>query len=126
MRRIYLRIYYCSWVDTSAGGLLVLGGTICPVVSASILTWFIRYVYICIWKSPFRNNTIYQKVAGIFRQIIIKCYKCGHRNVLSKRQVWMSILHIINLKKKIMDTGSWIFFNKKLILDYYLFVATKA
>ena len=22
-------------------------------------------------------------------------------------------------KKKIMDTGSWIFFNKKLILDYY-------
>ena len=27
--------------------------------------------------------------------------KCGHRNVLSKRQVWMSIFHIINLKKKI-------------------------
>ena len=26
--------------------------------------------------------------------------KCGHRNVLSKRQVWMSIFHIINLKKK--------------------------
>jgi hypothetical protein len=23
-------------------------------------------------------------------------------------------------KKKFMDTGSWIFFNKKLILDYYL------
>jgi len=22
-------------------------------------------------------------------------YKCGHRNVLSKRQVWMSIFHII-------------------------------
>jgi hypothetical protein len=31
--------------------------------------------------------------------------KCGHRNVLSKRQVWMSIFHIINFKKKIMDTG---------------------
>jgi hypothetical protein len=47
-------------------------------------------------------------------------YKCGHRNVLSKRQVWMSIFHIINFKKKkFMDTGSWIFFNKKLILDYY-------
>ena len=29
-------------------------------------------------------------------------YKCGHRNVLSKRQVWMSIFHIINfnIKKK--------------------------
>jgi hypothetical protein len=38
----------------------------------------------------------------------------------SKRQVWMSIFHIINLKKKkILDTGSCIFFNKKLILDYY-------
>ena len=46
-------------------------------------------------------------------------YKCGHRNVLSKRQVWVSIFHIINFKKKIMDTGSWICFNKKLILDYY-------
>jgi hypothetical protein len=41
-------------------------------------------------------------------------------NVLSKRQVWMSIFHIINLsKKKIMDTGVLNFFNKKLILDYY-------
>jgi hypothetical protein len=27
--------------------------------------------------------------------------KCGHSNVLSKRQVWMSIFHIINFKKKI-------------------------
>jgi hypothetical protein len=45
-----------------------------------------------------------------------KLNKCGHRKVLSKRQMWMSIFHIINLKKKIMDTG---FFNKKLILDYY-------
>ena len=40
--------------------------------------------------------------------------KCGHRNVLSKRQVWMSISHIINFKK----TGVLDFFNKKLILDY--------
>ena len=46
-------------------------------------------------------------------------YKCGHRNVLSKRQVWMSIFQIINLKKKSWEQGSWIFFNKKLILDYY-------
>ena len=26
---------------------------------------------------------------------------------------------LLTLKKKFMDTGSWIFFNKKLILDYY-------
>jgi hypothetical protein len=48
--------------------------------------------------------------------------KCGHRNVLSKRQVWMSIFHIINFKKKkFMDTvlPPGFFFNKKLILDYY-------
>jgi hypothetical protein len=48
------------------------------------------------------------------------CCKCRHRNVLSKRQVWMSIFHIINFKKKNSWTqGSWIFVNKKLILDYY-------
>jgi hypothetical protein len=37
--------------------------------------------------------------------------KCGHRNVLSKRQVWMSIFHIINFKKiiKKWTQGSWIF-----------------
>ena len=38
----------------------------------------------------------------------------------SKRQVWMSIFHIINLKKnQFMDTGVLDSFNKKLILDYY-------
>ena len=38
--------------------------------------------------------------------ILFHIYKCGHRNVLSKRQVWMSIFHIINFKKKqFMDTG---------------------
>jgi hypothetical protein len=32
--------------------------------------------------------------------------KCGHINVLSKRQVWMSIFHIITFEKsKFMDTG---------------------
>ena len=47
--------------------------------------------------------------------------KCGHRNVLSKRQVLMSIFHIINFKKKpnFMDTGVLDFFDKKVILDYY-------
>jgi hypothetical protein len=47
--------------------------------------------------------------------------KCGHRNVLSKWQVWMSIFHIINFKlKKIHGhRGPGFFFNKKVILDNY-------
>jgi hypothetical protein len=58
----------------------------------------------------------------------LQCYnflllvnKCGHRNVLSKRQVWMSIFHIINFKKK-KNHGHRVldfFLIKKLILDYY-------
>ena len=36
--------------------------------------------------------------------------KCGHRNVLSKRQVWMSIFHIINLKKTNHGHGGHGFF----------------
>jgi hypothetical protein len=42
----YLRLYYYHWVDTSAGGLLVSEGTILPVVSFSVLTCFIRYIFI--------------------------------------------------------------------------------
>ena len=55
--------------------------------------------------------------------LVLFCYinKCGPRKVLFKRQVWMSIFHIINFKKeKFMDTGGpGFFFNKKIILDYY-------
>ena len=32
----YLRLHYYHWIDTSAGGLVVLEGIICPVVSVSI------------------------------------------------------------------------------------------
>jgi hypothetical protein len=39
-----LRFYYYHWVDTSAGVLLVPEGIIRTVVSASALTWFIRYI----------------------------------------------------------------------------------
>ena len=47
-------------------------------------------------------------------------YKCGHRNVLSKWQVWMSIFNIINLKiKKTRGHRGPGLFNKKLIMDYY-------
>ena len=37
--------FFYHWVDTSAGGLLVLEGIIRPVISASALTWFIKYIY---------------------------------------------------------------------------------
>ena len=40
----YLRFYFYSWVDTSAGRLLVPVDITCPVVSGSALTWFIRYI----------------------------------------------------------------------------------
>ena len=46
--------------------------------------------------------SIYRYINFIFSFVNTFVYKCGHRNVLSKRQVWMSIFH-----------------NKKLILDYY-------
>jgi len=43
---ICLHFYYYHWVGTSAGRLLVPNGIIRPVVSASTLTWFIRYIFI--------------------------------------------------------------------------------
>jgi hypothetical protein len=55
--------------------------------------------------------------------LFCKQNKCGHRNVLSKRQVWMSIFHIINFKKKNSWTqGSWIFLIKNLSWINILFV----
>jgi hypothetical protein len=42
---IYLRFNYYHWVDTSAGGLLVPGSIIRPVVSGLALTWFTKYIY---------------------------------------------------------------------------------
>ena len=52
----YLRFYYYHRVDTSAGGLLDPECIICPVVSASALSWFITYVYF--WNLHFLNNVI--------------------------------------------------------------------
>ena len=42
---LYLRFYFYHWTDTSAGGLLVSEGIVRPVVSTSILTWFIICFY---------------------------------------------------------------------------------
>ena len=51
------RYYVC--IPTSAGGLLVSYGNTRPVVSASALTWFIRYIYD--WNLQFLNNVIINK-----------------------------------------------------------------
>jgi hypothetical protein len=40
----------------NSGGLLVSEIIICPVVSVSALTWFIRYMYH--WNLQFLNNVI--------------------------------------------------------------------
>jgi hypothetical protein len=46
-------------------------------------------------------NVVFHFIAILKRQKLFLIHnKCGHRNVLSKRQVWMSIFHIINFKKK--------------------------
>ena len=60
---------------------------------------------------------------GNSQHFFFDCNKCGHRNVLSKTQVWMSIFHIINLKKKKKNHGhrgpGFFFLIKKRILDYH-------
>ena len=55
----YLRFYYYHCMDTSVGDLLVPEGIICPVGSASALTWFITYIYY--WNLQFLNNVIINK-----------------------------------------------------------------
>ena len=52
--------YHC--VDISTGGILVPEGIIRPVVSASELTWFIRYIYY--WNLQFLNNAIFNQTKG--------------------------------------------------------------
>ena len=65
--------------------------------------------YICVEGIYFTSvSTHLYWIWALFLQrgLFLSIYKCGHRNVLSKRQVWISIFHIINFKrKKIVDTG---------------------
>jgi hypothetical protein len=65
-----------------------------------------QYIQIAIMKIVHKADTNVLKfplvqITGKYVKIFIFLInKCGHRNVLSKRQVWMSIFHIINFKKK--------------------------
>ena len=100
-------ITFMSWGGGEGGSVhIIISKPIWIVILFSLLV-FDRY-----------SCNMYLSVACQYK-LFLNYNKCGHRNVLSKRQVWMSIFHIINFKKKILDTGSWNFFNKKLILDYY-------
>ena len=61
-------------------------------------------ILICrrVYFYPYEYNEVDGKVKiNGFRNIFYFYeYKCGHKNVLSKWQVWKSIFHIINFKKK--------------------------
>ena len=95
----------------------------CPVDSSKYYTHQRhRYVqYLCTNLISANYLFVYCLLHLCIRMFFCNINKCGHRNVLSKRQVWISIFHIINFKKKkIMDTGVLdFFFIKKIILDYY-------
>ena len=72
----YLRFYYYHWVHTSAGGLLVPDGIIRPVVSASALTWFIRYIYY--WNLEFLNNVIIHKTKALLPRAYVTLADFGY------------------------------------------------
>ena len=65
----YLRFLCQHWIDTSAGGLLVLEGITRSVVSASVLTWFIIYIYYR--NLQFLNNVIINKTKVLHHQALV-------------------------------------------------------
>ena len=69
-------------LDTSAGGILPVlpEGMIHPVVSASALTWYIRYIYF-LQKLQFLNNVIINKTKVFlphvymnFSRFLLSCF----------------------------------------------------
>ena len=85
-------------------------------VSTNLNLLFSRTIPAKCWQQltwPFALGELINKnIYGINNNNFFLLNKCGHRNVLSKRQVWMSIFHIINFRKKqFMDTR---------VLDFFL------
>jgi len=63
-------------VDTSAGGQLVLEGITRLVVSASVLTWFIRYIFY--WNLQFINNVIINKTMVLIPHVYVTLANFGY------------------------------------------------
>ena len=66
---------FYHWVDTSAGGLLVPGCIISPVVSVSGLILFIKYV--CHWHLQFLNHVIIIKTKVLLPQTYLTLADVG-------------------------------------------------
>ena len=73
---IYLHFYYYHLVDTSAGGQSVPEGIIRLVVSASVLTWFIRYIFY--WNLQFINNVIINKTMVLIPHVYVTLANFGY------------------------------------------------
>ena len=69
------------------GRLLVPGG-ICQVVSASTLTWFIRYIYY--WNLQFLNNIIIKKTKVLLPQayVTLTDYYLAFQSFYFERTWW--------------------------------------
>jgi hypothetical protein len=59
--------FYYHWVDITGVGLLVPECIIRPVVSASALTWFNRYM--CYWNLQFLNNKSIIKIKVLLPRV---------------------------------------------------------
>jgi len=67
---------YFHWVDTSARGLFVYEGVIRQMVSASALTWFIRYI--SYWNLQFLNNVVINKTKVPLPQAYVTLANIGY------------------------------------------------
>ena len=74
-----------DWINTSAGGVLVPESIIRPVVSASALTWFIRYIYF--WNLQFLHNVIINKTKVLLPQVEVTLGDLGDHS-----RLWLSCL----------------------------------
>ena len=117
-RLIINQINKVQWVDFKLENVLVSLHSLKTMGLGSIIfkewrvTWTFSYTesYIRPWYNS--SNFAGPSKGTLHTQLVIMLKhsgffyiknKCGHRNVLSKRQVWMSIFHITNLKKKIQN-----------------------
>jgi hypothetical protein len=88
-------------VDSSAAGLLVPEGIIRPVVSASALTWYIKYI--CYWNLDFLNNVIIIKTKVLLPHAYVHLTDFGYRLgplvlLFTKLKIiWLSNISILSV-----------------------------